>query len=295
LDSQRRLTASSQDLPVGKMSTFGVSSPGHEGVGRVVALGPNVPETLGLKVGDRAGIKPLWTSCNSCMMCTSDREMYCTAGKQTGLHVAGSYQQYVLGDASHVMKIPDGVPDDIAAPIMCSGATIYRAIKEAGFQPGDWVAFVGAGGGVGHMGVMYAKAMGIRAIGIDGGAEKGEMCKRIGAEHFVDFTQVSDVNAEVVRLTDGLGAHGVIVTATGSAPYKSAIGMLRTSGTMMCIGLRAYPFLKRPSILTVAAAITDVPQIADPLTLIGKNIKVTGTIIGSRNDCRMALQFAAQV
>lgn len=220
------------------MSDAGVTSPGHEGVGRIVAIGPNVPDTLGLKVGDRAGIKPLWTSCNSCLMCTTDREMYCTAGKQTGLHVPGSYQQYVLGEASHVMKIPDGVPDDVAAPIMCSGATIYRAIKEAGFRPGDWVAFVGAGGGVGHMGVMYAKAMGMRPIAIDGGSEKGELCKSIGAEHFVDFTQVEDVNAEVIRLTDGLGAHGVIVTATGSRPYKSAVGMLRVSGTLMCIGLR---------------------------------------------------------
>lgn len=229
-----------------KMSDAGVSSPGHEGVGKIVAIGPNVPDTLGLKVGDRAGIKPLWTSCNSCMLCTSDREMYCTASKQTGLHVPGSYQQYVLGEASHVMKIPDGVPDDIAAPIMCSGATIYRAIKEAGFQPGDWVAFVGAGGGVGHMGVMYAKAMGMRPIAIDGGSEKGDLCKSIGAEHFVDFTQVQDVNAEVIRLTDGLGAHGVIVTATGGAAYRSAVGMLRTSGTLMCIGLRKAPCCPYP-------------------------------------------------
>ena len=226
---------------MGKMSDCGVMSPGHEGVGKIVALGPNVPDTLGLKVGDRAGIKPLWTSCNSCMLCTTDREMYCTAGKQTGLHVPGSYQQYVLGEASHVMKIPDGVPDDVAAPIMCSGATIYRAIKEAGFQAGDWVAFVGAGGGVGHMGVMYAKAMGMRAIAVDGGSEKAEMCKRIGAEHYVDFTQVQDVNAEVIRLTDGSGAHGVIVTATSGAAYRSAVGMLRTSGTLMCIGLRKTP------------------------------------------------------
>lgn len=178
------------------------------------------------------------------------------------------------------MKIPDDVPDDVAAPIMCSGATIYRGITEAGLKAGQWVAFAGAGGGVGHMGVMYAKAMGMRVIAIDAGAEKGEMCKRIGAEHYVDVTEVKDVNAEVIRIADGEGAHGVIVTAGNGRAYAQAVNMLRTSGIMMCIGL---------------PPITDCPQIVDPLTLIGRNIKVTGTIVGTRNDVRMALQFAAQV
>ena len=88
------------------------------------------------------------------------------------------------------------------------------------------------------MGVMYAKAMGMRVIAVDGGSEKEEMCKSIGADHFIDFTKVKDVNAEVIRLADGLGAHGLIVTATSAAAYRGGTGMLRTSGIMMCIGLR---------------------------------------------------------
>lgn len=234
-----------EDLPMPKMSEAGVRSPGHEGIGHIVAIGENVASSLSLKIGDRVGLKPVWTSCNSCLMCTTDREMYCTSSLQTGLHKPGTYQQYVLGDATHVMKIPEGLSDEVAAPIMCSGATIYRGITEAGLKSGDWVAFAGAGGGVGHMGVMYAKAIGLRVIAIDGGSEKEQMCKKIGAEHFVDFTKVKDVNAEVIRLADGLGVHGLIITATSAAAYRSGTGMLRTSGILMSIGLRKFQSLRR--------------------------------------------------
>lgn len=269
-----------EDLPMAKMSDANVLSPGHEGIGHIVALGSNIPASLNLKLGDRVGLKPVYSSCNSCIMCTTDREMYCPASKQTGLHVPGTYQQYVIGSADHVVPIPEGVDDSVAAPIMCSGGTIYRGITEAGLKPGDWVAFAGAGGGVGHMGVMYAKAMGMRVIAIDGGEEKEKMCLSIGASHFVDFTKVKDVNAEVVKIADGLGVHGLIITATSAAAYRTGIGMLRTSGVLMSIGL--------PSV-------ADVPLIADPLTLVGKNLKVTGTAVGTRNDVKMALHFAAQV
>ena len=229
------------DLPMPTMAENNVLSPGHEGVGSIVAMGANIPSSLNLKLGDRVGLKPVWSSCNSCLLCTTDREMYCPASLQTGLHKPGTYQQYVVGSADHVVKIPEGVPDEVAAPIMCSGATIYRGITEAGLKSGDWVAFAGAGGGVGHMGVMYAKAMGMRVIAIDGGEEKAEMCKKIGADHFVDFMQVKDVNAEVVRLAEGLGVHGLIITATSAAAYRTGVGMLRTSGVLMSIGLRKLP------------------------------------------------------
>lgn len=229
-----------EDLPIPKMADFNVQSPGHEGIGTIVAVGEGTNAHLGLAVGQRVGMKPVYSSCDCCVLCTTDREMFCGAALQTGMHRPGTYQQFMLGAAEHVIRIPEGVADEVAAPIMCSGATIYRGITEAGLKPGDWVAFVGAGGGVGHMGVMYAKAMGMRVIAIDGGSDKEEMCKRIGAEHFVDFTKVKDVNAEVVRLADGLGVHGVLVTASTMAGYRGTVGMLRTSGILMCIGLREF-------------------------------------------------------
>jgi len=140
-----------EDLPIPKMSDHGVHSPGHEGIGTIVALGKISPH-LGLKVGDRVGLKPVYSSCGSCELCTTDREMFCSQALQTGLHVPGTYQEFVVGAAEHVIKIPEGVEDEVAAPVMCSGATIYRGIREAGLRAGDWVAFVGAGGGGGAYG-----------------------------------------------------------------------------------------------------------------------------------------------
>jgi alcohol dehydrogenase, propanol-preferring len=142
--------------------------------------------------------------------------------------------------------------------------------------------------------------MGMRVIAVDGGEDKEAMCKKIGADHFVDFMKVSDIPAEVKKIADGLGAHGLIVTASNSAAYKNGTAMLRTSGVMMCIGLRKFGdstfLLLHYSTDALRTAPThDIPSIADPLTCIGRNIKVTGTIVGTRKDVREALQFAAQV
>ncbi|KPI39411.1 Alcohol dehydrogenase 1 [Cyphellophora attinorum] len=271
-----------EDLPSLHMKTqYGIDSPGHEGIGHVVALGSNVakesvPE---IKLGDRVGLKPVWSSCGMCELCCDEREMYCVKSVQTGLHVAGTYQQYVLGRMEHVVRIPDGVDGSVAAPVMCAGATIYRGITEAGLKPGQWVIFSGAGGGVGHMGVLYAKAMGMRVIAIDGGADKGKMCLSIGADHFIDFLETPDLVSEVQKLTDGLGAHGLIVTASSSKAYVGGLALLRTSGVMMCIGI---------------VPVTDIPSVADPLSLLGGNKKVMGTIVGTRSDARKALDYCAR-
>jgi propanol-preferring alcohol dehydrogenase len=224
------------DLPgVPPMSAFGVRSPGHEGAGVVVALGSNVTNW---KVGDRAGIKPAYDACFNCQLCWSGKETYCDDSPQIGLQFPGSYQQYLLSPARYTSRIPDGVDDFSAGPIMCSGSTIYCSLKESGLKPGDWAVFPGAGGGVGHMGVQLAKAMGMRVVGVDGGDEKRELCMKLGCEAFVDFTKVENVAEEVVKICDGKGAHGVFVTATSASAYKIAPEMTRISGKVMCIGLR---------------------------------------------------------
>lgn len=223
------------DLPIPKMSVFGVRSPGHEGAGVVVKLGSNVTNW---KVGDRAGIKPAYDACFNCELCWSGKETYCDDSPQIGLQFPGSYQQYVLSPARYTQRIPDGVDDFVAGPIMCSGSTIYCSLKESGLKPGDWAVFPGAGGGVGHMGVQLAKAMGMRVVGVDGGDDKKDLCMKLGCEAFVDFTKVKDVAEEVVKICGGKGAHGVFVTATSGAAYSSAPMMCRIGGKVMCIGLR---------------------------------------------------------
>ena len=223
------------DLPIPAMSVFGVRSPGHEGAGVVVKLGSNVSNW---KVGERAGIKPAYDACLNCELCWTGKETYCDESPQIGLQFPGSYQQYLLSPARYTQRIPEGVDDFSAGPIMCSGSTIYCSLKESGLKPGDWAVFPGAGGGVGHMGVQLAKAMGMRVVGVDGGDDKKDLCMKLGCEAFVDFTKVKDVAEEVVKICDGKGAHGIFVTATSGSAYASAPMMARIGGKIMCIGLR---------------------------------------------------------
>lgn len=94
--------------------------------------------------------------------------------------VPGTFQQYAIGKAAHVAHIPDGVALDAVAPILCGGITVYRGLKESGAKPGQTVAIVGAGGGLGSLAIQYAKAMGLQVIAIDAGDDKKEMCKKMG-------------------------------------------------------------------------------------------------------------------
>jgi propanol-preferring alcohol dehydrogenase len=123
----------------------------------------------------------------------------------------GSYKQYLVSPEQYTTIIPDGVSDYVAGPIMCSASTAYTSIKESGLRPGQWAVFPGGGGGVGIQGVQLAVAMGLRVAVVDTGEERRAMCKKYGAEHFVDFKEVEDAPAKIVELTEG-GAHAVFVT-----------------------------------------------------------------------------------
>ena len=121
---------------------------------------------------------------------------------------------------------------------MCSATTIYRSLLESELKPGNWAVFPGGGGGVGIQGVQLAKAMGLRPIVVDTGSAKKELTMSVGAEAFVDFKLSPDSAAEVIKLADGKGAHGVFITAP--AAYKSAVSYVgsRIGAKVMCIGLR---------------------------------------------------------
>jgi propanol-preferring alcohol dehydrogenase len=152
---------------------------GHEGAGVVVAKGDLVTE---VEVGDHAGIKWLNASCLECEFCKRAEEPLCVQPSLSGYTVDGTFQQYAIGQAAHVTKIPKDVPLDAAAPVLCAGVTAYKGLKESGARPGETVAIVGAGGGLGSLAQQYAKAMGLRIIAIDGGDEKRQMCEKLGAE-----------------------------------------------------------------------------------------------------------------
>ncbi|KIW92938.1 uncharacterized protein Z519_06787 [Cladophialophora bantiana CBS 173.52] len=248
------------DLGTPPMSTFGVRSPGHEGAGVVVKVGSNVKNW---KTGDRAGMKPRWSVCGDCDLCLDDKE---------------TYQQYVTSPANYTQRIPDGVDDYAAAPIMCSAGTMYRSLRLAGLKVNNWAVFLGGGGGVGIQGVQLAVAMGLKPIVVDTGDEKEKLAMSRGAKAFVDFKRVDDPVAETIKIADGIGAHGVFVTAGNS--YPSAIPYIgtRVGGVVSCIGL---PHNKELSIG------------ASPVKFITQGLTVRGSMVGSRADIATALQYAA--
>lgn len=264
------------DLGVPPMSQFGVRSPGHEGAGVIVKKGAQVKT---LKVGQRAGLKPIWNVCQMCDLCWGDKECYCPSAVYTGLAATGSYQQYVVSPEKYTSPIPEGVSDIIAGPVMCSAATMYRALKEANLHPGDYACFPGGGGGVGIQGVQLSKYMGMRPVVVDTGKDKRDLAMKMGAEAFVDFKEVEDVGAEVTKVCGGVGAHGVFVTAPSA--YKTALSLIgsRVGAIVMCIGLPPP-----------GSALME----ADPLYLSLKNVTVKGTLVASMKDVSVVLDYAAR-
>lgn len=160
---------------------------------------------------------------------------------------------------------------------MCGGVTAYVACKRSAVRPGQWIVISGAGGGLGHLGVQYAKAMGMRVIAVDGGEEKGKLCKDLGAEEYLDFTAVSDMAAEVMRITK-YGAHGVVVFAASKESYASAPGFLRPGGTVVSVGLPADP--------TVVAG-------APPIMMAMKRLNVVGSVTGTLKVCSVVVLFVS--
>lgn len=154
---------------------------------------------------------------------------------------------------------------------------MHRSLTESGLKPGNWAVFPGGGGGVGIQGVQLAKAMGMRPIVVDTGASKRALALDMGAEAFIDFVDVPDPAAAVIEKADGIGAHGIFVTAP--AAYKTALSYIgsRIGAVIMCTGLAE----------TGTMTLGD-----DPNGFIFKNLTIKGTLVGSRKDTAAALDFA---
>lgn len=248
---------------------------GHEGAGVVVARGDLVTD---VELGDHVGIKWLGGSCLACSFCQQADEPLCPHALLSGYTVDGSFQQYAIAKAAHVARIPKEVSLEAVAPVLCAGITVYKGLKESGVRPGQWVAIVGAGGGLGNMAIQYAKAMGLHTIAIDGGAEKGAATKALGAEAYVDFTTSKDLVADVKAATpDGTGPHSAILLAVSEKPFQQAADYVRPRGSVICIGLPAGARLSAPVFDTVI-----------------KMISIKGSYVGNRQDTAEALDFFAR-
>jgi propanol-preferring alcohol dehydrogenase len=243
--------------------------PGHEGVGHVAAVGAGVRH---VKEGDRVGVPWLHTACGHCEYCMTGWETLCGSQQMTGYTVNGGYAEYVLADPNYVGHLPANLDFAAAAPVLCAGVTVYKGLKALDCKAGDWVAISGVGG-LGHMAVQYARAMGFHVVAIDMTDEKLAVARELGAEVVLNAAK-HDVVAEVQRQVRG--AQGVLVTAVSRSAFAQGLGMLRKRGTMSMVGLPPGAF---------ELPIFDV-------VLNAKTVR--GSIVGTRMDLQEALQFAGE-
>lgn len=260
------LHAADGDWPVKPSLPF---IPGHEGVGYVAAVGAGVTT---VKEGDRVGVPWLHTACGHCEHCITGWETLCDSQQMTGYSVNGGYAEYVLADPGYVGHLPASVGFSEIAPVLCAGVTVYKGLKVLECKPGDWVAISGIGG-LGHLAVQYAKAMGFHVIAVDIDDAKLKLAASLGADMVVNAARQNPVQ-EVQKAVRG--AHGVLVTAVSRSAFSQGLGMLHKRGTMSLVGLPPGDF---------ALPIFDV-------VLNAKTVR--GSIVGTRKDLQEALAFAGE-
>lgn len=258
------LHAASGDWPVKPVLPL---IPGHEAIGYVAAVGPQVTH---VKEGDVVGVPWLYSACGCCEYCITGWETLCEQQQNGGYSVDGGYAEYVIADARYVGRFPAGIDFTEMAPIICAGVTVYKGLKETETRPGQWVAISGIGG-LGHLAVQYAKAMGLQVAAIDVTDDKLELAQSLGASLVVNAKK-QDPGAFLKKETGGM--HGVLVTAVSPIAFRQGISTLRRKGTISLNGLPPGSF--------------DLPIFETVLN----RYTVRGSIVGTRQDLQEAIDFA---
>ncbi len=242
--------------------------PGHEGVGYVSGVGAGVKN---VREGDRVGVPWLYTACGHCEHCLGGWETLCESQQNTGYSVNGGFADYVVADPNYVGHLPANIGFVDIAPVLCAGVTVYKGLKMTDAKPGDWVAISGIGG-LGHMAVQYARAMGMRVAAVDIDPAKLKLAQELGAELTVNAME-QDPGAYLKKEVGGM--HGVLVTAVSRPAFAQALGMTRRGGTIALNGLPPGDF-PLPIFDTVLNGLT-----------------IRGSIVGTRLDLQESLDFAA--
>jgi len=243
--------------------------PGHEAIGYVVAAGPGVTT---IKEGDIVGVPWLYSACGGCEYCITGWETLCKSQQNGGYSVDGGYAEYVVADARYIARMPANTNFIEMAPIICAGVTVYKGLKETEAKPGEWVAISGIGG-LGHLAVQYAKAMGLHVAAIDVDDDKLALAKSLGAELTVN-AKTQDPGVFLQKETGGM--HGVLVTAVSPIAFRQGLYALRRKGTIALNGLPPGSF--------------DLPIFETVLN----RYTIRGSIVGTRKDLQEAIDFAVQ-
>jgi propanol-preferring alcohol dehydrogenase len=269
---------------------------GHEGVGKIVKMGAGT-DNAAVKMGDRVGIKWMAGICEACEACRAGMDASCFSGvslsdpeehphswptpqKVSGYYTPGTFQQYVLSPANYVTPIPDALDSAAAAPLLCAGVTVYAGLRKANAESGNFVVISGAGGGLGHLAVQFsARGIGHRVIGIDHSSKK-DLVLESGAEHFIPVDGTDDLAEAVKSLTNGLGAHAVVVCTASNAAYAGSVDLLRFGGRVVCVGIPEGDL---------------VPiQSANPSVMVAKALEIVGSAVGTRKQAIETMEFAAR-
>jgi D-arabinose 1-dehydrogenase-like Zn-dependent alcohol dehydrogenase len=242
--------------------------PGHEVVGVIHAVGPNVPQW---KVGDRVGVGWNGGYCGYCNSCRRGNFFACETSTQvTGVTRDGGYADYLVTPFSSLALVPEELSPVEAAPLMCAGVTTFNCLRNSGARPGEVVAVIGLGG-LGHLGVQYAAKSGFNTVAIGRGKDKEPLARKLGAAHYID-TGSQDPAAELQKLG---GAKVILATVTAAEAMKQVIPGLATNGTLMIVG--AVPSLEVPA-----------------LQLLLKSQQVKGWYSGVSLDSQETLAFSVQ-
>jgi D-arabinose 1-dehydrogenase-like Zn-dependent alcohol dehydrogenase len=241
--------------------------PGHEVIGIVDAVGSGV---LGWRVGQRVGVGWHGGYCGYCDACRRGDAFACeTETLVTGVTSDGGYADYMVAPATALARVPDDLDSVEAAPLMCAGITTFNALRNSGARPGDIVAILGLGG-LGHLGVQFARNLGFNTVAIARGQDKAALAQQLGAHHYID-SRAQDPAAALRELG---GANVVLATATSGAAMSAVQGGLAPRGTLLIVGV--------PESLAI-----------DPLPLILGSRSVKGWYSGTSIDSQQTLAFSA--
>jgi len=241
--------------------------PGHEIAGHIDAVGPDVTQW---KPGQRVGVGWHGGHCFQCEPCRRGDFINCQNEKITAIHFDGGYQEYMVAPAEAVALIPEELPAAEAAPLLCAGITVFNALRNSGARAGDLVAVQGIGG-LGHLGIQYARQMGFHTVAIGRGGDKQALAKKLGAHTYVDTSAGSPAQA----LQKLGGAYVVLATAPDSKSMSALVDGLSPRGTLMIVGAGMES-------LTVT-----------PLQLIGGSKSIRGWASGTAKDSQDTLEFSA--
>jgi len=241
--------------------------PGHEIAGRVDALGGDV---TAWQKDQRVGVGWHGGHCFVCEQCRRGDFAMCVNSKVTGIDFDGGYATHVIVPAAALAAIPDDLPAEEAGPFMCAGVTVFNALRNSGARAGEVVAVHGIGG-LGHLGVQYARRMGFNTVAINRGRDKEDLARQLGAQHYVDAT-AQDVVAELQRLG---GASVILATAPNAQAISGLLDGLAPSGKLL-----------------VPAAPSE-PLSINVFSLIMKRSSVAGWYSGTAKDSQETMEFSA--